>query len=247
MIHARCGYPRDRDETLIAYLYDEIDPAERALFDAHLLTCARCRDELSALGGVRTRLARWSPPNPAFAITNQQSSIINRPWWSDIPAWAQVAAALLFLGVAAGLANLDVHYDRSGLTVRTGWSKPSAVPGAAAQTAASPAWRADLAALEQRLRTEFHAAEISATGPAATVSDSATLRRVRALVDESERRQARELALRLAEVMRDVEVQRQADLVKIDRSLGVIQNDTGVEVMKQRELLNYLVRASQRQ
>ena len=60
------------------------------------------------------------------------------------------------------------------------------------------------------------------------------LRRVRALVDESEQRQQRELALRVAEVLRDVNAQRQADLVKIDRSLGVVQNNLGVEVMKQR-------------
>ena len=78
-------------------------------------------------------------------------------------------------------------------------------------------------------------------------SDGDTLRRVRALIDESERRQQRELALRLADVVREVHSQRQADLVKIDRSLGVLQNSTGMEVMKQRELLNYLVRASQRQ
>ena len=70
---------------------------------------------------------------------------------------------------------------------------------------------------------------------------------MRALIDESERRQQRELALRVAEVMRDLDTQRRADLVKIDRSLGVVQNNTGVEVMKQRELLNYLVRVSQKQ
>ena len=67
---------------------------------------------------------------------------------------------------------------------------------------------------------------------------------MRGLLDESERRQQRELALRVAEVLRDVNAQRAADLVRIDRSLGIVQNNTGVEVAKQRELLNYLVRAS---
>ena len=62
------------------------------------------------------------------------------------------------------------------------------------------------------------------------------MRRVRALVDESEKRQQRELALRVAEVLRDVNAQRQADLVKIDRSLGAVQNNLGVEVMKQRQI-----------
>jgi hypothetical protein len=43
---------------------------------------------------------------------------------------------------------------------------------------------------------------------------------------------------------RDVNAHPQADLRKIDQSLGLIQSNTGVEVMKQRQLLNYLVRVS---
>ena len=42
-------------------------------------------------------------------------------YWREIPAWAQAAAAVLLLGVAAGLANLDIRYDGEGLRVRTGW------------------------------------------------------------------------------------------------------------------------------
>ena len=70
---------------------------------------------------------------------------------------------------------------------------------------------------------------------------------MRQLVQESERRQQRELALRVAEVARDLQGQRQADLVKIDRSLGLIQNRTGMEVMRQQQLLNNLLRVSQKQ
>ena len=72
----------------------------------------------------------------------------------------------------------------------------------------------------------------------------------RALVEESEKRQQRELALRIAELLRDVNAQRQADLVKIDRTLGVVQNNVGIEVMKNRQQINQmdlLYRASQRQ
>ena len=71
--------------------------------------------------------------------------------------------------------------------------------------------------------------------------------RVRALLEESEKRQQRELALRVAEVVRDVNAQRQVDLRNIDRTLGLVRNDLGVEVMKQRQSLNLLYRASQRQ
>jgi hypothetical protein len=73
---------------------------------------------------------------------------------------------------------------------------------------------------------------------------------VRALVEDSEKRQQRELALRIAELLRDVNAQRQADLIKIDRTLGAVQNNVGIEVMKNRQQLNQmdlLYRASQRQ
>jgi Putative zinc-finger len=278
MIDMTCGYGGDRDEILVAYIYGDIEPAQRAEFDAHLTKCVHCRTELAELRGVRVQLEQWAPPEPLRALTRQSAPAAgSRPGvWAtlaEMPAWAQVAAALVFLGVAAGLANLDVRYNREGLTVRTGWTRSAVAqnpaagaargvpPGAAqdfspAYTAA--AWRADLAALERQLRREFRASGApgvtlqpasAQTGAAAAngARDGEMLRRVRALVEESERKQQRELALRVAQVIRDVNAQREADLVKIDRSLGLIQNNTGVEAMKQRELLNYLVRVSQKQ
>ncbi len=61
------------------------------------------------------------------------------------------------------------------------------------------------------------------------------------LVDESERRQQSELALRLGEAMREMNAQRQADLVGIDRNIGTMQNTTGRELLRQRNyMLNYV-------
>ncbi len=271
-----CGYPGDRDEALVTYLYDPGDAdAARAAFEAHLTTCVRCREDLAALRGVRVQLGRWMPPEPSFTVPSHKLQVTRRPWWREIPAWAQVAAALLFLGVSAGIANLDVRYDHNDLSVRTGWSKPGVaqgfspagmppagagiVPAAAvgqglsAAGGASAPWRADLAALERQLKTEFHGAQIA--GPATpaqpqaarAAADAEIVRRVRALIDDSEKRQQRELALRLAEAIRDVNAQRQADLVKVDRALGTVQNNLGVEVLKNRQQMNYYIRTSQRQ
>ena len=51
-----------------------------------------------------------------------------------------------------------------------------------------------------------------------------------------------------AELLRDVNAQRQSDLRKIDSNLGVLQNNTGAEIMRQRQvqmnLMNYIVRTS---
>ena len=66
------------------------------------------------------------------------------------------------------------------------------------------------------------------------------LKQVRALIANSERRQQLELALRVGDVINDVQAQRRADLLKIDRSIGLIQNSTGMEVLRQREMLNSL-------
>jgi len=269
MTESVCTYPGNRDEALVTFLYDDDtwSAGDRAAFGAHLPTCAACRDELAAMRDVRGELGRWNPPDPNFAITfstapraqsgTRQSAISNQHWWNAVPAWAQVAAALLVLGVSARIANLDIRYDSQGLSVRTGWSQPRNA-GAATTTAPAGAplavtgdapWKADLTALEQQLTAEMRTTRATAAPsppPGATrPADADLIRRVRAIVDESEKRQQRELALRVAEVWRDVNVQRQADLAKVNRALGAVENNLGVEVLKTRQQVNLMYRASQ--
>jgi hypothetical protein len=165
---------------------------------------------------------------------------------------------MLCLGVGAAIANLDVRYDSNGLQVRTGWLAVSPVARNSQPAVGSPgndvASHAELIALEQRLRADLRqppatVASALGAGNAANSINNDTVRRVRALVDESERRQQTELALRLAEAMREVNAQRQADLVRIDHNIGAMQNNTGREMLRQRnEMLNYvsLRTASQR-
>lgn len=248
MTENTCRFGDRREELLLDYLYDALDEPGHGEFESHLSACDACRVELDGLRTVRGQLTAWTPPlfNLQSSIFNQQP-VASRPpsRWSAIPAWAQVAAAMLVLGVSAGIANLNVHYDASGLTIRTGWAAPTAAVPASASGAP---WRADLTAFEQRLRTELQAEPAHATPAASTTAaDGETLKRVRTLIAESERNQQRELALRVAEVMRDVDVQRRADLTRISQSLGQLQSNTGMEVMKQRQLLNYYVSLSQRQ
>src|SRR5579859_3891639 len=47
--------------SLGVYVLGAIDPAERALTDAHLATCQDCRDELAGLAGLPALLARVNP------------------------------------------------------------------------------------------------------------------------------------------------------------------------------------------
>ncbi len=198
----------------------------------------------------------------------QTPSQESRGLWAQvaaIPVWAQAVAAVLILGVAAGAANLHVTYDQAGLSVKTGWMSASApadagasarqVPAAETEASAGPVaapWRSDLVTLEQQLRAELRATAARAV-PARVEAEAATsarvantsnaddvVRRVRTLIEESERKQQRELALRVAEMARDSQAQRQADFAQINRSLGFIQANTGQEMMRNRQRLNSL-------
>jgi hypothetical protein len=111
--------------------------------------------------------------------------------------------------------------------------------------------RKALNALEEKLRIDFaRTPSPTSTGTqrvSGEIDRAALLSQVRSLVDESERRQQRELALRLAQVVQDFDVQRRTDLVRIEQGLGQLESQTGQEAARQREITNYLVRASQRQ
>jgi hypothetical protein len=160
----------------------------------------------------------------------------------ELPAWARVAAAILFVGLAASIANLRVEYNQAGLTVRTGWLTPAAVPEAVPVPDTDPTpWRVELTALREELRGEMRAST-----PDQKVDANALLRRVQQLIEDSEQKQQRELALRIAEVDTSVRAQRIADLRNIDRNLNVIQSNTGVDMRRLYEMTNSLaVRVSQ--
>lgn len=252
---------------LVSYLYDECEPAERAAIDTHVTVCAACTAELAALRSARLQLASWTPPEaelgfqivrpsprrpPNAEALGLSPEAYTRPsvWWSrPFPAWAQVAAACLIF--AAGLALGVV----GGVVGDSGRGSAPAASQAVATTAAAPAAgptavsNTDLVDLERRLRAEMAQLRTAAVTPGAAApqgtSEAQLLARVHALIEESEQRQQRELALRTAQVVRDFDSQRRVDLAQIQRSFGQIEGLTGAEARQQREMLNYLMRVSE--
>ena len=59
----------DDKQTLVSYLYGEIDHATRQVVDAHLATCAACASEVMALGDARSGLGLWVPPEVELDFT----------------------------------------------------------------------------------------------------------------------------------------------------------------------------------
>jgi Putative zinc-finger len=245
-VEFKCGDPAG----LAGYLYDECDAAERAAIEAHLAACPSCVSELASLGATRTALASWTPPDATlgFRITSaqeeadglgQETRRVLHParWWQrPLPAWAQAAAAVLIFAIGAALG------------MRTAGPATGSAPVAAnrATTANAPTVSPqDLDALENRLRAEMgalRAAMVSAPRqPQVPAGGDAVLQRVRTLLAESEERQQRELAVRLGQVLRDVDSQRRMDLLRIEQTFGQMEGFTRPELANQRQMINYLI------
>src|SRR5258706_10487004 len=218
---------------LVSYLYDECAPNERRAIGAHLAICRSCAEDIASLGVTREQLAEWMPPDAELGFriaSDAHPDNVLRPsrWWQKpMPAWAQAAAAAVIFAVGVTLGAVRGAAPAGAPTI------------AATRATVTPA---DLSALEQRLRSELsqvRATSTSTSNAATTPGDARVLERVRALIDESEQRQRRELALRAAEMVRDFDAQRNDDLARIERTIGQMDGTTGVEVAQQRQMLNY--------
>jgi hypothetical protein len=165
----RCG----DGSALVAYLYHEGDAAGRKAMAAHLAACQACTDELDALAGARASLAGWSPPEVRLGFRMTSDAGVDgvaasagrgpsrevRRWWQDpLPAWAQMAAAILIFGVGVAVGGRE----------RTPETAPASDPSVAAL-------RATVSTLEQRIvgveRIAGRPAPVHAGAEFATVED----------------------------------------------------------------------------
>jgi hypothetical protein len=170
-----------------------------------------------------------------------------------VPAWAQAAAAVLVMAAGLAIANVQVRYNADGLVVTTGWMErqtpqaaPAATPVTPVSTSADGDWRPALAALESTLRDEIRAARTTAAPVNASnmKGTDVPMQRVAQLIEESEQRQQQQLALRLTQFNRDLEVQRRSDLVRINQGFGQFEGRAGAEIARQRQMLDYIMRVS---
>ena len=256
----------DKDQ-LVSYLYEDLADSERAAFERHLRVCDDCRGELNALRGVRADLISWSPPQPDFGFrVVREPKIVPmtprswRAWYT--PAAGLAAAAVLVLAAAVSIARVEVRSGPDGITVRTGWSAvaPASEQPVGETGARSAAGRGDmvlpastanvdatmLALLDRRLRAlETATREVGPVRNASTLSARASeadlLRRMRELLAQSETKQQGELALRIAQVIRDVDAQRVEDLKRIQQGLRGIEASVSAEAAGHRELTNYIL------
>lgn len=210
-------------EALIGYLYDECEPAEREAVAAHVALCASCADEIRTLGDTRAHLVSWAAPALplGFQITRTESETpakVLRPavWNRPLPAWAQVAAAVLIF--AAGMSvNIVRVSDEAPVAPAAVAQAPAPQPVAAPASVNEIAvTRAELARLAERLRAIEHADVQLASRTSDVVDSKELFQRIAAMEDrfsDSERQNLGRfatLARAVDAVRRDTDASREA-------------------------------------
>jgi hypothetical protein len=249
----------DNQDALLDYLYEEGDPAERLAIAKHLQECAPCSVAVLEFQSVRGMLSDWTPPatHLGFRVVQDAGQSLSasspsatldpgarggrwRGWGpatyqekltgARLRAALQAAAAILLFVSGMAVSQLDVEYHDDGFTVRRQpviVDVPPMSPGRNASIEL-PAERVDINEIERELRGRLESRNAS------SVDIESLLQRVRTMIDQSEQRQQRELALRLSQVAREVDTQHQADLLRVQQEFGQQQEAT----------MDYLVRTS---
>ena len=212
----------DRREDLVAYLYGESEADERERLEAHLAACESCAAEVDALRSVRRSLAAWTPPEAelGFRIVSDPPRR-EAPWWRVglRPAWG-LAAASAAVVAAVALGAIDVRWEGDGVVIRMGRPAASGSVGALTPAAAPRASAAPQTAAAPRAMA------------APDAGDDALMRRIRMLIEQSERRQQQEFATGLLSLAQEFDLQRREDQMRVQQEVGA--------------LADYLVRVSGR-
>ncbi|RPI50189.1 MAG: zf-HC2 domain-containing protein [Acidobacteria bacterium] len=231
----------DNHEALLDYLYEEGDPAERLKIATHLQECAPCSVAVLEFQSIRGMLRDWTPPASALGyrvVRDGDVSPAGNPgarsrWWPG-PALhqargAQAVAAVLLFAAGMAVSQLRMDYGDGALIVRTRQAaSPPGLQSVSARTSSIPLPAEHVGGVGRELLSPLEPQNAS------SVDTEQLLQRVRAMIDQSEQRQQRELALRLSQVASEVDTQHQADLLRIQQSMGQQQDD----------FMNYLVRTS---
>ena len=197
----------DDREQLISYLYDEADASGRRQMDAHLATCADCREELRSLRAVRQDLLAWDVPEHQ-SVWKPFVSPAPVVWWRQVPAWGFAAAAAVMFGF--GLAG--------GLTARALMPAPVAI--AAAPTTSAPTVVPTASSDEVReLRERLASLEKVALTSSAPASSALTRADVDQLLSESESRINQRTSKKLVSMTLNMQQQRDRDLQVISQQI----------------------------
>lgn len=226
-----------RDQ-MLDVLYGETDALTALRVAEHQASCPTCREEMEALRRVRGRLAAWDlpdlPPVGRPAASRFARTGPRRAWLG----LAAAAALVLSAGTALGLSGSELRFEDGRVAFRLGRAGGQDFDRLLVEQEARH--RAEIEALRAEI------GQLPARAVPARVSDDDLLRRVAALIEESEVRQARAVQASLADLRVRTEAQRRYDLARVSAGLSYLDGKTGQDVARATELMGYVLQASQK-
>jgi len=215
----------------IDVLYAEASEETRLRVEAHLRTCAACREEMDALRAVRGQLQQWKAP----AV---RPLLWRRSAWRPLPLLAAAATLLLASGAALALRGSEIRYQDGRWSARLGKG-------------------ADVASLlrsleEQEARHHWEMSELRAQIGAspAQVNPAAlgetTLKQMAEMIRASEVVQEGKVEKTLARFADQVESRRRYDLARVGASFAYLDGKNGQQLSRTTELMGYVLEANQK-
>lgn len=186
-------------EAVVAYLYDEATPEERALINAHLTECASCEQELQAFERVRTMLQQWQIDDlPVVRVVTDRSSkksmlnVLKELFWVT-PIWAKALGAVAMAILLLAVMGTDVSVGSGGVSFHADLFRNHAtVANNANDVKKSPAAENSI----EQVRTELRSL-------------------VNQLITDGKRQQKEEIKLQLVGLESQLQNMRSADLAKL--------------------------------
>ena len=248
---------------LLDYLYDELSAAERKAFEIHVHDCSACRSELPHWAARvtpwpcgRRRIPSWASGSSAKKRLRRR----RRAFWTISPHGDSRRRPFCFSRSARQSRTSRSSYGSEGFMVRTGLGRSTAPRARRREStcrlspspASSDEWKRAACGFStlgcgssSKVIARLPRRRPSGRTRLPRMSDAEILREVRKIIAESETRQQRELALRVTQVVSDVDAARVGDLARVERGLRQIQGLTDAEMIRHRDTLNHLLRVTQ--
>ena len=194
----------DMHELLITYLYDEATRDEALRFEAHLIECPACRQELSAFESVRQSLQQWQVneiPSVRLAVADSKAPrrsflAVLKELFIIMPLWAKGLGALATAVLVLARLGTNVSIGKEGFSFRADLLRRNQPVAAQSD---SPAIVATVKYTNEQLETLR--AEL--------------LTKVNALIADSTKQQQEEVRAQLINFQSQLKDMRAADLTKI--------------------------------
>jgi hypothetical protein len=109
-------------EMLITYLYDELDPEQKKIWEEHLRECVSCQQEVEHFRALRANMEPSEAPSMPYSIrlpmyASQPNTVVSLYQTTWFRVLISSAAAILLILFSAWFTNLRLDWTHNSLTI----------------------------------------------------------------------------------------------------------------------------------